>query len=145
MPHVPGERESYKLKRKYAHMKPADVAIWERFIEKRPDEYDEIIYDLAVGSGAPIDEELDDNLKRDLKILTQRKIDVVGFKNNVVDIIEVKPLAGPSAFGQVLTYRELYKPMEHAGETVRMRVITDTERPDMVKVAAKLGIEMITV
>lgn len=145
MSHRPGEEAQYKRLPKYPHMKPADVTIWERYIDTNPDAYDSVIYDLAVGAGAPVDENLENYVKRDIKYLTQRKIDVVGRKNGEIHIIEVKPNAGPSAFGQVLAYAELYKRYISATEKIAMIVITDASRPDMENVAAELKIKLIAV
>ena len=104
-----GRIYDYKKLSKYPHMKPEDVAVWARFIEKNPDYFDNVEYDVAVGKGAPQNPELDENLQYDGKILTQKKIDVIGYRDDQIFVIEVKPTADARCLGQILTYLPLYK------------------------------------
>lgn len=94
---------------KYPHMQPEDVAVWERFLLKNPFYFDTVDYDVAVGQGAPQDESQPENIQYDGKILTQKKIDVVGYKGDTICVVEVKPIANMRGLGQILTYRKLYK------------------------------------
>lgn len=89
-------------------MQPEDVTVWERFVQNNPRFLDTCDYDLAVGEGAPQNPEHPENIQADGKILTQKKIDVVGYQNDLVYLIEVKPIANARALGQILTYKNLY-------------------------------------
>src|SRR5690349_2056741 len=97
----------YEKRYKYPHMKPADVAIWERFIEKNPDAYDTVQYDFNVGDAPPFNPLINGEEDLNQDALYRLKIDVVGKKGNIIDIIELKPKAGPSTIGQVKGYRTL--------------------------------------
>ena len=117
-----------------------DVAIWERFISARPDFWETVDYDLAIGTGAPIAPGTEENMARDKKILTQYKIDVVGYRGNAVDIVELKPNAGASAIGQVKSYETLYKNYINPDAKTRAIIITDTARADVALLAYKMGV-----
>lgn len=104
---MPG-RFPYKILAKYPHMKPEDVAVWERFINKDPYFFDFCDYDVPCGQGAPQDPKLPENIQYDGKILTQKKIDVIAYRGDFQYIIEVKPIADTRALGQILTYHALY-------------------------------------
>jgi hypothetical protein len=104
---MPG-RFPYKLLAKYPHMKPEDIAVWERFIRAYPNLYVTCDYDVPCGQGAPQNPEHPENIQADGKILTQKKIDVIGYSNDATYIIEVKPIADARALGQILTYEKLY-------------------------------------
>ena len=136
---------SYGKKRKYDHMKPGDVAIWERFMEKYPDAYKSVIYDLSLGQGSIIPDGTPDNLAKDFRLLGQRKIDVVGIKDDNIDIIEVKPNAGPSAVGQILNYIELYKGYIDPEAKPNALIVTDQQQRDMSQLAFNFGIKVIQV
>lgn len=100
-------RFEFRILSKYPHMKPADVLIWERFIEKFPAYFNTVDYDFHVGEGAdflPTGEDTPDERENRLY---QKKIDVVGYIDNVAWLIEVKPEAGMSALGQMITYNSL--------------------------------------
>jgi hypothetical protein len=135
----------YEKRYHYPHMKPYDVAIWERFIEAFPDVYDYVIYDQGVGLGAPFDPVVSIDTGGDVYKLYQRKIDVVGFKDGQVDIIEIKPQAGASALGQVVGYRELYVRDESPALIPKAIVVTDRLLPDMDMIAEKLGVQIVVV
>lgn len=93
---------------KYPHMKPEDVAVWERFIAQNPRYFVTCDYDVPVGTGAPTNPEHPENIQADHKILTQKKIDVVGYSTTGNYVVEVKPVADMKALGQILVYRKLY-------------------------------------
>ena len=116
---------------KYPHMKPADVEVWERFLETNSNAFERVDYDFHVGAGAdflPSGEETPDGRQNRLY---QRKIDVVGYRGNEITLIEVKPLADMAALGQIQTYGELYA----KGSFSQFE-------PILVVVAAKIMMEM---
>lgn len=139
------ERFKYGLRYKYPHMKPADVLIWERFMQKFPTAYDEVEYDVLVGTATPAPEETPENLKKDWEVLGKKKIDVVGFKVEGIDILELKPQAGASALGQVRGYADLYEAESGTALPVRPVLITDILKPDMEFLARKQGVKLIIV
>ncbi len=139
------DRVPYGKLASYPHMKPADAVIWERFIEKYPDEYDEVIYDLNVGAGYADLGDHPQEVQGDYRILTQKKIDVVAFKDDYVDIIEIKPDASMSALGQAIGYVKLYLGYRDPKAEAYATVITDRLKPDMAHLAAHLGVWVVVV
>lgn len=135
----------YKLLPKYPHMKPADVAIWERFLAKFPDEYDSVDYDVAVGTGQRHEGAAELPLVDGFELLTKKKIDVVGFKGQTIHIIEVKPNAGASALGQAKSYELLYRRDVDQVSPLRTRLITDTIGADMPDLSDWMEVEVISV
>jgi len=130
---------------KYPHLMPADVAIWERFLERYTDFYDEVEYDARVGSGIEPSDDWPEEIKRDVHALTQKRIDAVGYTKSEIDIIEIKPRASTSAIGQVLSYRELFVRDRKPALPVRGVIITDTLAPDIEELAEKYEITVIVV
>jgi len=126
-------------------MRPEDVAIWERFLLKFPDEYEEVAYDVLVGSPPPFDTNIINGEPTDDVRLYKKKIDVVCYRDGVVDIIELKPRAGAGALGQVLGYVELYQRDIAPSPTPRAVLITDVERLDMRELAEKMRVVLIVV
>lgn len=136
---------NYEKRYKYPHMKPADIAIWERFIEAYPKAYEKVQYDFNVGDPPPFNPlgDNDEDLNQDA--LYRLKIDVVGHLGSEIDIIEVKPLAGPSAIGQVKGYKTLFLRDERPKEKVNMVIITDTAKPNMRYLCNVEGIKLVEV
>lgn len=102
-------RFPYQKLAKYPHMKPEDIAVWERFLVAMPTFFDTVDYDVAVGKGAETNPDHAENIQHDQTILTQKKIDVVGYAGDVVSLMEVKPIADMRALGQILSYEHLYR------------------------------------
>ena len=99
----------YGVRYKYPHMLGEDIAIWERFLNAFPDRFDSVDYDVRVGEGIPPLETLPENIKRDARALTQKRIDVVGWNGELPTIIEVKSRAGMSTLGQIQGYKILFE------------------------------------
>lgn len=129
----------------YPHMKPEDVAIWERFLAAYPNYFETCDYDVAVGAGRMPAEPQAENDARGWAALTRKKIDVVGYTKDFIAVIEVKPRARANALGQVWMYDELYREDYQTNLPVRNIIITDDIDPDTLKVAKTGDIEMIAV
>jgi hypothetical protein len=135
----------YKLMASYPHMKPEDVAIWERFIKAFPDYFERCDYDVCVGEGRMPEGEHPENYLRGWQMLTQKKIDVVAYRGNEIWIIEVKPRARANALGQVWMYDELYKDMFEPETEPKNLIITDQYDRDTERVAQSGNVQIIVV
>lgn len=129
---------------KYPHMQPEDVAVWERFIDQNPDFFDRCDYDVPVGQGRNIDENLPVNIQRMGTTLTQKKIDVVAYVDDQVFVIELKPVANARGLGQCIMYRMMYM-QEHPDDTdVTVLIICAEVEPEMEQVYAASNVGIIT-
>lgn len=126
---------------KYPHLMPEDIAIWERFLEVNSGIYEFVKYDVHVGVGLRDTSGLTAELKFAAVSLLEKRIDVVGYKGDRVDIIEVKPDAGISAIGQVLVYSILYKKDFSPKGRIRKVIVTDHLWPDNEYLFKRLGID----
>lgn len=139
------ETFSYEKRYWYPHMKPNDVAIWERFIANYPEAYDYCQYDVLVGSDPEFDTTVTPDTGGDEWKLYQKKIDVVGLKGEDITIIELKPKAGASAVGQIKMYRRLYIKDYSPAKAPDMVIITDEISPDTREFARDEGVKIIVV
>jgi hypothetical protein len=121
----------YKKAYWYPHMKPNDIAIWERFLAKYPNAYNSVQYDFNVGNPPPFNPLMDDGEDLNQDALYKLKIDVIGHIGNRIDIIEIKPNAGASTIGQVKAYKTLYTRDERPSKQVSMVIITDKLQTNM--------------
>ena len=121
----------YEKKDSYPHMSVADTLIWNRFIDKYPDAYTQCQYDFHVGEAPPFNTLMDDGEDKNQDKLYRLRIDVVATNGKDIDIIEIKPKAGPSSIGQLRSYATLYERDEfHTGKVSKV-LITDQEMPNM--------------
>lgn len=140
-------RDLFKFEKRnnYPHMSQADKAIWERFIDKYIDVYDNVQYDFHIGEAPPFNTLYDDDTDKNQDMLYRLRIDVIGNLKDRVDIIEIKPSAGPSTIGQVKSYATLYKRDEDEKRPIHMVILTDKENPNMAWLCKSEGISLIIV
>lgn len=101
-------RLPYGKRYRYPHMLKEDIEVWERFLEKFPDRFETVDYDFRVGQGSMAAKDYNDPYKRMVTMLSQKRIDVLGWVGDDPTIIEVKNRVGLSALGQVLGYKTLF-------------------------------------
>lgn len=130
----------YKKYLKYPHLGPEDTRIWNKFITENPHFFKAVEYDVKVGEAREYPEAEEGPIKEDLKYLSKKRIDVVGFKNSEIYIIELKPKAGMSAIGQALSLAELYRDEAPIDMVVLPTVITDEEIPDSKVLCQRLNV-----
>ncbi|TAK58898.1 hypothetical protein EPO14_01105 [Patescibacteria group bacterium] len=129
----------------YPHMMPADVAIWERFIDAFPGAYDACQYDVKVGTVPGFVEGAEHTHEQAQAPLYLRKIDVVAYKAEQIDIIELKPNASMSSIGQVNGYRILFVRDFNPPVKPKAIVITDRYDFDTAHAAAEQDVVMVQV
>lgn len=127
---------------KYPHMFPRDILVWERFLEMHAVDFLGFDYDVKVGRGIDPGEHIDENIRRNAKLLTQKRIDCVGYKLGEIWIFEVKEHATISAPGQVWGYLQLYKQTYHSTRRVVAALVAQTYAPDIETVANGLDVLM---
>jgi hypothetical protein len=140
MEQPPLEIFKYEQRFWYPHMSPAEAKIWHRFVQKYPNEYDTVAYDVKVGTIPDFILQSEDPAIRAQASNYQYKIDVVAFKDKTVDIIELKQSATFRSLGQVKSYTTLYKRDIDPLSTPQPVIITDLLLPDMEHLAETEGV-----
>jgi len=135
----------FKIRYWYDHMMPRDVEVWERFVAAWPETYDTVQYDVKVGSIPDFVANAEDIGQRAQAPLYQRKIDVVAYKGDQLDIIEVKPEATMATIGQVLGYKMLYIRDFTPPVEPKAIIVTGKADADMISVAAMQGVTVVVV
>ena len=78
-------------------------------------------------------------------MLTKKRIDVIGWKNDIPTIIEVKKKVGLYTLGQILGYRILYLQENPELKFVRTLIVCETIEPDDINVLDTYGIDFVLV
>lgn len=99
----------YEKRLRYPHMIGDDHTVWDRFILKFPDRFDSVDYDWRVGEGMVTDPSWDDETKRMATMISQKRIDVVGWNDNFPTLVEVRRRIGLGSLGQILGYKMLFE------------------------------------
>lgn len=130
---------------KYPHMFKKDIASWEKFLAKHGEDYIKFDYDVKCGEPCKIPEHWAEPYRKDAEVLSRLRIDVVGEKENGIDIIEVKPRLNQTAIGQVLTYKEWYIREHKPTKPVRAVIVAEEGNPNIEVLTRKLNITFIQV
>ncbi len=141
MPHQEIAQPFQRLS-KYAHLRPADIEIWERFLLANPDRFLKVWYDYRVGDPADLDHECLFCANLAWYDLTRWQIDVVAEDREMIYVIEIKPHANAKAIGQALSYAKLFEVEQKPKKPVLPVVLTDVIIPTTQKCAAHCGVEI---
>ena len=98
----------YGVRYKYPHMYGREREIWTRFMTLNPGFFITVDYDWRVGVGVKMPPDTEENIRRMGKMLSQKRIDVVGWNQEQPTIVEVKQRLGIQTLGQVLGYQLLF-------------------------------------
>lgn len=143
MPHIE-QAMPYKILAKYPHLRPADIEIWQKFIENNPGRFSWVFYDYRVGDPEDWPQDAPRYIALAWKDLTMWQVDVVAEDEKFLYIIEVKPFARAGAIGQALSYKILFDREEKPWKPTIAVVLTDTILKSTQYVAKKLGVELWT-
>lgn len=135
----------YKRLFRYPHLLPVDAHLWDRFIRFYPDYFDKVAYDIHLGKGVRTPDDFDPKLRSLAVFLTQKRLDVLGVNGRDVTIIELKPYAGTTALGQLLTYQVLFYHQYPRLSVPQLMIITDMVQPDMAVVCKHHKIKVVEV
>ncbi|MDH3348867.1 MAG: hypothetical protein OEM02_12320 [Desulfobulbaceae bacterium] len=131
--------------KKYPHLIGGDIAIWDRFVRGPLNTFDSFDYDVRVGVGQPMPVGLDPSIAEMGKTLTQRRIDVIGWKDIFATIIEVKQYAGVSAIGQAQCYAVLWAQTFGRAMMPEVMIVTDQINNDTENLCHHFNIAYIIV
>lgn len=99
--------------------------IWADFLDAYGDSYDSFFYNVRLGEDRFKPEELADPLKKMQQDLALKRIDAVGRRKGIWDLIEVRRHAGPGSLGQLLTYETLWTQYAPDKRPYTLTIVTD--------------------
>lgn len=93
---------------KYPHLVGSDIPIWDSWIRTHGHYFSGFDYDVHVGQGLEPEKDQPYQLQMMWVSLTQKRVDVVGYRPGEVWVIEVKDRPTTAVIGQCLSYKILY-------------------------------------
>jgi len=108
MPTELGEPYLQAWRGHYPHMLKEDVPVWELFLERNPNLFERIYYDVRVGGVYPGPEYGEEKWRYMYWQNTAKRLDALGEFKNEIWIIEVGARPGLRAVGQLNTYLALW-------------------------------------
>ncbi len=136
-------RFPYKKLAKYPHLDAQDRITWEQFIDKNPEAYKSVDYDLAISDMPHVSQPAMSLGISGAERVYKYRCDVVGYTDSEIHLIEVKGRASPAVIGQVLADYELYVRDHNPQKPVKPFVICREYTPHMDFLCAQKGIYLI--
>ena len=125
----------------FPHMMWGDIPLFSAYVLKsEARRFTRWEFDTHLGQGHLAQPEFNESILALSLEVTRLRVDAIGFDGSFPTLIEVKPRARLSAFGQVLAYQYFYKLERQV--VARMMIITDSITPDTAQLFAAHGIEV---
>ena len=140
---VLGKSQSPVVMPSYPHFLAADTDVWTRYLGNPIVPIKEVWYDVHVGGAVKLLPGADEMDKRIAAGVTRKRIDVVAKVGAGFWIIEVKPVAGMTAIGQIIIYTRLFvQEFQVTGEVFPV-IVADQVDQDVAPEIDSLGVVVI--
>lgn len=125
---------------KYPHLVGSDIPTWDTWIRAHGQLFSGYDYDVHVGAGLEPDRDQPYPLQTMWIGLTQKRIDVVGYRPGEIWLIEVKDRPTTAAVGQALSYQILYQADYNPIHPPIPCIIAGSIEPDIELVLVHFGV-----
>lgn len=137
-----GEYE-YKKLYHYPHLRLEEVNFYDQLIIEYPALFDSVDFDVKVGTGNFFRSILPKQVYEDGKILSKWRIDLIGYKDDLTTIVELKKSARAGAIGQLICYELLFRKTHTNVTNLELLLVTDQLVPDLLFCCNTLKIKTI--
>lgn len=127
----------------YPHLLQPDIDLWIRYLELHEDKYNNFDYDVRIGEGRDVGDIHPETIRKMAIGLSQRRIDVIGYKDDEIEIIEITLSAGLKCIGQLETYPILYKQTYRPVLPVTTLLLTEKIESDIEPILKERGFKYI--
>lgn len=140
-----GEKYTKDYRRRPPGFEAPENEIWQAFLDTLEDAYKWFWYNVKLGKDRIKEDERTDPTMRMQEQLALKRIDVIGSRENVYDLIEVKRHAGPGSLGQLLTYEALWKEYGLTDMSYTLMLVTDFIDIDTLAASKNVGVVVVNV
>ncbi|MCK9599468.1 MAG: hypothetical protein M0R06_10535 [Sphaerochaeta sp.] len=112
----------------YPHLIGGESDLWDMFLLMYPNFFSSVSYDVRVGNGVPIKQEWESPIQKMARDLSQKRIDVIGEKDGVLWIIELKIDPTIRIIGQLEGYSILF--LNQLGKQIKIRLTMIANKMD---------------
>lgn len=131
--------------KRYPHILPPDVPVWERYLANGGVHHQLIEYDVRVGLGRDPGPYYPENIRAMALDLSFRRIDAVAHDPHQITVIEITRYAGLTAVGQVLVYPILYKLTFMPSLPIVALLVAEEFESDIQVTADQMGVAYVLV
>ena len=125
---------------RYPAMNPGEIVIWRAWLVSHQDQYESFDYNVRIGQGEDPGPTFAENIRSMWIQNTQFRIDAVGFKNAVPEIIEVEDDCSIRAVGQVMAYKFIWVREQRSPIEPTMRIVCRNFNANVLPMVRDAGI-----
>ena len=140
MPTDLGQPFKQSWRGRYPHMLKEDVPVWDLFLDRNPNLFQRLYYDVRIGGVYPGPEHGDEVMRKMFYDNTAKRIDALGELEEEIWIIEVATRPGLRAIGQLQTYMALWWEDPKIPKTVRPVLVCQYIDADLQKAMEFYGV-----
>lgn len=130
---------------KYPHLSPEDEFVWERFIDDNPTAYKTCDYDVALGDIETLRQTADALGIAGAERVNQYRIDIVGYRDTDIHLIEVKKRATLGTLSEVEEKTSMFNRDKAPDKPTKSVIIAGDITPELDEIAKKRGIILIVI
>lgn len=138
-------RFKYQLLAKYPHLSAEDKVVWEKFITANPEAFKTCDYDFAVGDVSVYEAEATKLEITGAERVNRYRIDVIGYTDTAIHIIEIKKRAGLDTLGEIEEKTEDFIKEQKPNVPVIKTIIAGGGTLNIEKKAVSWGINLIII
>jgi hypothetical protein len=128
------------LQKSFSEKTDKQSAVMRDYLQQHINDFDRLAFNVRVGQGAALDTSTPASTQAQTTFVTQKRIDILGYRGQQPIIVEAKTRVDPSTLGQVLTYRQLWLEDNPDAPIPELVVIGRTSDDDTIRVLGSHGI-----
>lgn len=117
-----------------------ETVIMRDFLLTHGDEYDRVAFSVRIGEGLTPNPAHLDGIQAMTRFNSRMRIDILGWRGDQADIIEVKERVLASVYGQLVAYRQMFLEENPTARDPRLIVVGRTSTPDALRVLRSHGV-----
>jgi hypothetical protein len=128
------------LQRYFPERTGRETVLMRDFIKAHGQEYDRIAFSVRIGEGIAPNPDHMPGVQEMTRFNSRMRIDMLGWKGNQADIIEVKERVLASVLGQLIAYRQMFLEENPGAHDPRLIVVGRTSTTDALRVLTANGV-----
>jgi hypothetical protein len=128
------------IAKRYPERTDGESAVIRAYLMEHIGEYDRLQFSVRIGTGVVPDPAHPQSVQDGVVFSSKLRIDLLGWRGNALDLIEVKQRVTPASLGQILTYRHVLLGEWADAPEPRLVVVGREASPDAVDALTAHGV-----
>ncbi len=123
-------------------MLPDEILVFRSWLALHEAAYERFDFNVRIGDGVDPGPNFSDAVRRDSILITQLRVDAVGWQGPQATLIEAKRRATPSAVGQLVVYDKVWRAQFPDQPPPKLILVANAFAPNILAATRELDIEL---